>query len=233
MDETKTLHLAREAIQCGDKATAQKLLAQVIKANSRNEIAWLWLSAIVDDPARERECLERVIAINPKNEIAQHHLQRLNQPESMTQEDQTTSPSLKNSSMSSLPVPELADKSIPKSNAQKVKKKGSLLYIGIGALMGLFSCWGILAISAEIRELLGGWEGFWVWGILFGTIGGLVGRLVPRWNWTMFGKSIAGISLAIAIALFACAIESLPTGWKVVLSFVAALIAFFTIRKKE
>jgi len=81
MDEARTLRLAREVIQQGDKVAAQKHLLQAIEANSRSEIAWLWLSAIVDDPARERECLERVIAINPNNTVAQQHLQELERQE--------------------------------------------------------------------------------------------------------------------------------------------------------
>jgi hypothetical protein len=80
MDEKGTLRLAKEAIQRGDKDTAQEMLLEVIRANPRSEVAWLWLSAIVADPARERECLERVLAINPSNAVAQQHLQKLREP---------------------------------------------------------------------------------------------------------------------------------------------------------
>ncbi|MBN1580403.1 MAG: DUF1189 family protein [Anaerolineae bacterium] len=83
MDETQILQLAQEAIRQGDKAAAQKHLLQVIQINARNEIAWLWLSAIVDDPAKEQKCLERVIAINPDNVVARRHLQRFAQSESV------------------------------------------------------------------------------------------------------------------------------------------------------
>jgi hypothetical protein len=74
---SNTLQRARESIQQGDKTTAQQLLLQVIKADPCHETAWLWLSAIVDDQARKRECLERVMAINPLNEVARSRLQRL------------------------------------------------------------------------------------------------------------------------------------------------------------
>ena len=73
MDETQLLQQAKRALNAGDKATAQRFLIQVIKQTPRSETAWLWLSAIVGDPARERECLERVLKINPDNPVAKRH----------------------------------------------------------------------------------------------------------------------------------------------------------------
>ena len=78
MNEDQALQLVQKAAKQDDKATARKLLLQVIKANPRSEMAWLWLSAVVDDVDRKRECLERVLRINPNNEIAQKQLRRLN-----------------------------------------------------------------------------------------------------------------------------------------------------------
>ena len=79
MNEVELLQQAKQAIQAGDKAAGQRFLIQVIKQTPRSETAWLWLSAIVDDPAWEKECLERVLEINPDNEIAQRHLAKLAQ----------------------------------------------------------------------------------------------------------------------------------------------------------
>jgi membrane protein YdbS with pleckstrin-like domain len=77
VNERRVLRTARDAIRHGDHETGRNLLLQVIQANPRNEVAWLWLSAVIDDPARERECLERVIEINPDNALAQKHLLKL------------------------------------------------------------------------------------------------------------------------------------------------------------
>jgi Tfp pilus assembly protein PilF len=60
MDDTQALHLAREEIRKGNKPAARTLLAQVLKGNPRSETAWLLLSAAVDDPAQEQDCLKRV-----------------------------------------------------------------------------------------------------------------------------------------------------------------------------
>lgn len=82
MDEVQTLQSARAAIKQGDRETACKLLQQIIQTNPQQETAWLWLSALVGDPEREAECLQRVLAINPNNAVAQRHLQQLEEQNS-------------------------------------------------------------------------------------------------------------------------------------------------------
>ena len=79
MGARQTLRAARNAIQCGNLATARRLLTEYVEAHPRNETAWLWLSAIVEDPVQEQECLEQVLNINPRNAIAWNHLVRLEQ----------------------------------------------------------------------------------------------------------------------------------------------------------
>jgi DNA segregation ATPase FtsK/SpoIIIE-like protein len=106
MDETQALRRAREAIKQGDKATGQRLLLQVIKANPHNEVAWLWLSAIIDDPAKERDCLERVLAINPDNEVAQMHLTRLRQADLAQTQPTMTQPEKEPATLASPLLPQ-------------------------------------------------------------------------------------------------------------------------------
>ncbi len=50
-----------------DAALAQRLLAQSIKLDPKNDMAWLWLSRTTDDPQRKLQCVERALAINPQN----------------------------------------------------------------------------------------------------------------------------------------------------------------------
>lgn len=54
---------ANEAIRRGDKATAIRLLADVLQTDPRNEEAWLGLAEAIDDPAKKQECLQRARAI--------------------------------------------------------------------------------------------------------------------------------------------------------------------------
>ena len=77
MDRAQTLRQAREAIGRGNHQEARRLLEQVLRADPQDETAWLWLSAIAGDPARERACLERVLRINSANRPARRHLEVL------------------------------------------------------------------------------------------------------------------------------------------------------------
>jgi hypothetical protein len=75
-----TLHALQRAIaaiRAGDKTGGQRLLAEVIRNDPRNEAAWLWMSAALDSDEQRRTCLERVLAINPDNPTAQRGLASL------------------------------------------------------------------------------------------------------------------------------------------------------------
>jgi hypothetical protein len=73
----KKLQQAISIIKSGDKSTGYKLLVEVIKADpSRQdaEIAWLWMSTVVNDPRKARQSLEKVLELNPNNETAKKKL---------------------------------------------------------------------------------------------------------------------------------------------------------------
>ncbi len=78
------LRQAITAIKGGDKAAGGRLLAQVLKADPDNEIAWLWMAQAVQEPARRQHCLEHVLRINPQNETARHGLAILRQKQAAT-----------------------------------------------------------------------------------------------------------------------------------------------------
>jgi len=81
------LRQAITAIKSGDKVTGQQLLAQVIKAEPKNETAWLWMTTVTDDPEKKRHCLKTVLQINPSNEMAQKGLATLKPPQSLKSVD--------------------------------------------------------------------------------------------------------------------------------------------------
>jgi hypothetical protein len=53
------------------------LLLDVVELDQRNELAWLWLSAMTDNLDDRRICLENVIAVNPGNTLARERLAAL------------------------------------------------------------------------------------------------------------------------------------------------------------
>jgi tetratricopeptide (TPR) repeat protein len=62
------------AAQSGQREAARSLLIQVVEADERNELGWLWLSGVVDDPEDMRTCLQNVLDINPANAKARQGL---------------------------------------------------------------------------------------------------------------------------------------------------------------
>ncbi len=66
-----------DAARSGQRDTARALLMRVVEADERNELAWLWLSAVVDDPEDQRICLENVLDINPQNMQARRGIELL------------------------------------------------------------------------------------------------------------------------------------------------------------
>lgn len=68
MTAPNILALLREGIAAakgGDKARTRSLLGAVVEADPGNEVAWLWLSSVSDDPSAALRCLDHVLRINP------------------------------------------------------------------------------------------------------------------------------------------------------------------------
>ena len=66
-----------DAYRAGDKAKARQLLEKAVDLDQQNEMAWLWLSAVVESKEEQQLCLENVLVINPANERAKQGLKSL------------------------------------------------------------------------------------------------------------------------------------------------------------
>jgi hypothetical protein len=66
-----------DAFRAGNKTDARALLERAIELDEYNEMAWLWLAAVVETPEEQRTCLENVIVINPNSERARQGLKSL------------------------------------------------------------------------------------------------------------------------------------------------------------
>jgi len=67
-----------EAARRGDKATASRLLRQVVDVTPNNEVAWMWLASALDNLTERKQALEQALRINPSNARAQQALDQLN-----------------------------------------------------------------------------------------------------------------------------------------------------------
>lgn len=64
------------AYNAGNAERAYELLSQALQREPNHEVGWLWMSAVVKEPAERRYCLERVVAINPTHSAAQRGIAR-------------------------------------------------------------------------------------------------------------------------------------------------------------
>jgi tetratricopeptide (TPR) repeat protein len=68
---------AIRAARAGQREEARTLLLQIVEDDENNELAWLWLSGVVEADEERRVCLENVLALNPNNEAARRGLAKL------------------------------------------------------------------------------------------------------------------------------------------------------------
>ncbi len=71
------LRMGIDAARRGDKAAAQVLLREVVAADPRSELGWMWLASAVDSLDERRKCLENALRLNPNNTRAREALRRL------------------------------------------------------------------------------------------------------------------------------------------------------------
>lgn len=70
------------AVRAGEKNRAFRLLREIIETNPDSEeaeLAWIWMSTVVDNPERKRQALEAALRLNPNNQTAQLGLTKLGQ----------------------------------------------------------------------------------------------------------------------------------------------------------
>lgn len=72
--------LTKQAIAAkntGNISQARDLLLRAIGSDPQYEMAWLWLSSVVNTPEEKRYCLFRVLSINPASEHAKRGITQL------------------------------------------------------------------------------------------------------------------------------------------------------------
>ncbi|MBN2085636.1 MAG: hypothetical protein JW748_10485 [Anaerolineales bacterium] len=71
------LTAATQMVKTGHLEQARETLMQYLMKNPSSEQAWLLMSYVMSDPAKQKDCLERVLKINPNNTVAQSKLAHL------------------------------------------------------------------------------------------------------------------------------------------------------------
>ncbi|MGD8751951.1 MAG: ABC transporter permease [Anaerolineales bacterium] len=65
------------AIKMGEENQARTLFREIIRADTENELAWLWLSQVMKTNRERMICLRQVLRLNPENEAAKKGLRYL------------------------------------------------------------------------------------------------------------------------------------------------------------
>lgn len=68
MSSADLLRRGIEAAHADRKAEAREIFIQVVEVDPRNELAWMWLSGLMDDLEDQIIACENVLTINPENQ---------------------------------------------------------------------------------------------------------------------------------------------------------------------
>jgi len=71
------LRLGAEAARAGRRLDARAIFMRVVDAEPHNEVAWMWLTGLVDDLEDKIIACENVLTINPANERVKVYLETL------------------------------------------------------------------------------------------------------------------------------------------------------------
>lgn len=75
--ERVSFQVAVQVARGGDRQRAYTMMRQVLLEDPSNAFAWLWMSRLVDDAAKRRECLQRVLVLDPGCKEAVEELETL------------------------------------------------------------------------------------------------------------------------------------------------------------
>lgn len=77
MSTSVSLRQAIEAARAGRKVEARDLLLKIVDEDPQNEVAWIWLSGLVDSLEDKIIACENVLTLNPGNEKVRAYLLKL------------------------------------------------------------------------------------------------------------------------------------------------------------
>jgi tetratricopeptide (TPR) repeat protein len=77
MSSAEVLQRAIQAARSGRREAARDLLLDLVEVDPRNEMAWMWLSGLVDSLEDKIIACENVLTINPSNEKVRQYLTQL------------------------------------------------------------------------------------------------------------------------------------------------------------
>ncbi|SRR6266540_614787 len=77
MTENHLLQRAIKAARAGHELTARDIFLQIVESEPQNEVAWMWLTGLLDDLDDRIDACEKVLEINSGNANARQYLDQL------------------------------------------------------------------------------------------------------------------------------------------------------------
>ncbi len=77
MNRTDLFQTAVTKAKAGERSQARDLLLELVEVEPKHELAWLWLSELVDEPEDKIIALENALTINPQRPQTQNRLNAL------------------------------------------------------------------------------------------------------------------------------------------------------------
>lgn len=77
MNSAEILRQALQAARSGRELTARDLFQDVVRMDPNNEVAWMWLTGLLDPLEDRIAACERVLSINPRNQKIRAYLDKL------------------------------------------------------------------------------------------------------------------------------------------------------------
>jgi tetratricopeptide (TPR) repeat protein len=79
MKQPELFQTAVKKAKAGEREQARMMLMHLVEVNPEHELAWLWLSELVEDPEDKIIALENALTINPQRSQTQTRLHKLRQ----------------------------------------------------------------------------------------------------------------------------------------------------------
>lgn len=85
MKQSKLFQTAVKKAKAGERKQARTMLMKLVESEPEHELAWLWLSELVEDPEDKIIALENALTINPQRSQTQTRLRQLRQKYAVSQ----------------------------------------------------------------------------------------------------------------------------------------------------
>lgn len=147
------------AAKRGERATAKDQLTRYLRYDQKNELAWLWMSSVVESDRERLYCLNQVLKLNPENRTAKRGLAMLGalSPDQRTALNiEVVGVGVEHKPSEGKTVHAVAAASATPRPGFSLRRNRRMEILAIGALLGLLLICGGLAVFRDQLMVMAG-----------------------------------------------------------------------------